>query len=54
MEIIAGEISEVLYVCIYQLEPAHSFATTISTDFLVGKAKVGEKVIMLFGVDKDK
>ena len=53
MGIIVGEISEVLYVCTYQLEPAHSFGTTISTDFLVGKAKVGEKVIMLFGVDKD-
>ena len=54
MEIIAGEISEVLYVCVYQLESAHSFDTTISTDFLVGIAKVGEKVITLLGVDKDK
>ena len=54
MEIIAGEISEVLYVCTYQLELAHSVGTTVSTDFLVGMAKIGEKVIMLLGVDKDK
>lgn len=50
--ILVDDVSEVLNIGQDQLEPAPSFGTAISTDFIRGMGKVGQKVIMLLDIDK--
>ncbi len=49
--IIVDGVSEVLDVAGEQIEPAPSFGTSVDTDFILGMGKVGEKVVMLLGID---
>jgi purine-binding chemotaxis protein CheW len=50
--ILVDDVSEVLNIGQDQLEPAPSFGTAISTDFIRGMGKVGQKVLMLLDIDK--
>jgi purine-binding chemotaxis protein CheW len=50
--ILVDEVSEVLNITAPQIEPAPSFGSSVSTDFIVGMGKVGQKVVMLLDIDK--
>jgi purine-binding chemotaxis protein CheW len=52
MSIVVDEVSEVLDIDGSQLEPTPEFGSTINTDFILAMGKVGEKVVMLLGIDK--
>ena len=52
MGIVVDEVSEVMDVAAVQIEPPPRFASTVGTNFLVGLAKVGERVIMLLDIDR--
>jgi purine-binding chemotaxis protein CheW len=52
MSIVVDEVSEVLDIDKGQLEPTPEFGSTINTDFILAMGKVGEKVVMLLGIDK--
>jgi purine-binding chemotaxis protein CheW len=49
--IIVDEVSEVLFIDGTQIEPPPAFGSDVETDFILGMGKVGEKVVMLLGVD---
>ena len=51
MGIIVDEVSEVLDIKEDQIEPSPEFGVSVDTAFLLGIAKVGERVIMLIDVD---
>lgn len=50
--ILVDDVSEVLNIGGEQIEPAPSFGTAISTDFILGMGKVGHKVVMLLDIDE--
>ena len=52
MGVIVDEVSEVLDVRAEQLEGPPSFGASVDTEFLLGMAKVGDKVVILLDVDK--
>lgn len=52
MGILVDEVSEVLYIDNSQIEPPPSLGVTVDTNFILGMGKVGEKVVMLLGVDR--
>jgi len=52
MGIIVDEVSEVLDVTADQIEPPPSFGASVSTEFILGIGKVGEKVVMLLDVGR--
>ena len=50
--ILVDDVSEVLNIHSEQIEPAPSFGTLVSTDFILGMGKVAQKVVMLLDLDK--
>lgn len=52
MGIIVDEVAEVINLKGEQIEPAPSFGTAVSTDFILGLGKVSQKVIMLLDIDR--
>ncbi len=52
MGVIVDGVSEVLDIKAEQIEPPPSFGTRLSTDFILGMAKVDKKVVMLLDVDE--
>ncbi len=50
--IIVDEVSEVLDVAGDQIEPAPEFGAAVDTAFILGMAKIEDRVIMLLDVDK--
>ncbi|MDX9975780.1 MAG: chemotaxis protein CheW [FCB group bacterium] len=52
MGLLVDEVSEVLSVKEEQIEAAPSFGANVDTQFLLGMAKVGQKVVMLLDVDR--
>jgi purine-binding chemotaxis protein CheW len=52
MGLLVDEVSEVLDVKEAQIEAAPSFGAEVDTRFLLGMAKVGQKVVMLLDVDR--
>jgi purine-binding chemotaxis protein CheW len=50
--ILVDDVSEVLNVTSEQIEPPPSFGAAISTDFILGMGKVGQKVVMLLDIDQ--
>lgn len=52
MGLLVDEVSEVINVQASQLEPTPSLGADVDTAFLVGLAKVNQKVVMLLDVDR--
>lgn len=52
MGTLVDDVSEVLDVEAEQIEPPPDFGTAVSTDFILGMGKVGQKVLMLLDVDR--
>ncbi len=52
MGIIVDQVSEVLDVMASQIEPTPELGGDVSTDFILGMGKVGDKVVMLLDVNK--
>lgn len=50
--IIVDEVAEVTDISSDRIEPAPTFGTTVTTDFILGMGKVGDKVIMLLDAEK--
>ena len=50
--ILVDEVAEVIDLKEDQIEPAPSFGTAVSTDFLLGMGKVNQKVVMLLDIDR--
>lgn len=49
---IVDDVSEVLNISADQIEPAPSLGGNVSTDFILGMGKVGQKVVQLLDIDK--
>jgi purine-binding chemotaxis protein CheW len=52
MGLLVDEVSEVLTIAADQIENPPSFGSGINTEFILGIGKLGQKVVMLLGVDK--
>ncbi len=52
MGVLVDEVAEVIDMKGEQIEPAPSFGTAISTDFILGMGKVAQKVVMLLDIDR--
>lgn len=52
MGLLVDEVSEVLNVAAEQTEAAPSFGISVDTSFILGMAKVAQKVVMLLDVDR--
>ena len=52
MGIIVDEVAEVLAITGEQIEPSPSFGAGVKTEFILGIAKVGAKVVILLDVDR--
>ena len=52
MGIIVDEVAEVMAIQGNQIEPAPSFGAGVKTEFILGIAKVGAKVVILLDVDR--
>ncbi len=52
MGILVDEVSEVVDVARDQLEPAPSFGSNISTEFILAMGKIGEHVVILLDIDR--
>jgi purine-binding chemotaxis protein CheW len=52
MGILVDEVAEVIDLKGEHIEPAPSFGTAVSTDFILGMGKVGQKVVMLLDIDR--
>ena len=52
MGIVADAVNEVTYLGPQDIEPAPSFGTNVSTEFLRGIGKVGEKFVLMLNVDE--
>ena len=50
--ILVDEVAEVIDLKDDQIEPAPSFGTTVSTDFLLGMGKMAQEVILLLDIDR--
>lgn len=50
--VLVDEVAEVIDLKGEQIEPAPSFGTAVSTDFLMGMGKVSQKVVMLLDIDR--
>ncbi len=50
--VIVDEVAEVIDLKEDQIEPAPSFGTSVSTDFILGMGKINQKVIMLLDIDQ--
>lgn len=52
MGIIVDEVSEVLDIRAQQIEPPPSFGASVDTAFIMGMAKVGDRVVILLDADR--
>ena len=52
MGIIVDTVSEVLDIKAEQIEPSPQFGSSVSTDFILGMGKVGDKVKILLDIQK--
>jgi len=52
MGILVDEVAEVLNINEDQMEPPPELGAAVSTDFILGIGKVGQKVIMVLDIDK--
>lgn len=52
MGIIVDSVSDVTYIATEQIESAPEFGSSVSTEFILGMGKVGQKVIILLDADR--
>lgn len=52
MGVLVDEVSEVFDIRPSQIEPPPSFGTRVSTDFILGLGKLGERVVVLLDIDR--
>jgi purine-binding chemotaxis protein CheW len=52
MGLIVDEVSEVVDISAAQLEPPPSFGASVDTSFILAMGKVGDRVVILLGVDQ--
>jgi purine-binding chemotaxis protein CheW len=50
--IVVDTVSEVVDIVSDNIDPAPSFGSTVDTDFILGMAKIGDKVKILLDIDK--